>query len=92
MDARTPSDEPATTRDEDVTGVEAKLSAYGRAKRRRERIRKIIRGAVGIATVLLIWQVMAVAYDLQHTLSWTHHRQYADAELRASLALRPEHL
>src|SRR4051795_4252707 len=67
MDARTPSDEPATTRDE-ATGVEAKLSAYGRAKRRRERIRKIIRGAVGIAAVLLIWQVMAVAYNIQQIL------------------------
>src|SRR3954471_3960237 len=68
MDARTPSDEPATTRDEDVTGVEAKLRAYGRAKRRRELIRKIIRGAVGIAAVLLIWQVMAVAYNIQQIL------------------------
>ena len=31
-------------------------------------IRKIIRGAIGIATVLVIWQVMSVAYDLQQIL------------------------
>jgi ABC-type nitrate/sulfonate/bicarbonate transport system permease component len=68
MDARTPSDEPATARDEDIAGIDAKLSAYGSTKQRRERIRKIFRGAVGIATVLLIWQVMAVAYNLQQIL------------------------
>src|SRR5882724_8049728 len=68
MDARTPSDEPAPTRDEDDVGVAEKLSAYGRAKRRRERIRKVFRGAAGVVTVLLIWQLMSVAYDLQQIL------------------------
>src|SRR3954469_21403912 len=68
MDARTPFDEQATARDEDIGGNDAKLNAYGRAKRKRERIRKIFRGAVGVATVLLIWQVMAVAYNLQQIL------------------------
>src|SRR5215203_6657281 len=68
MDARTPFDEQATARDEDIAGNDAKLNAYGRAKRRRERIRKIFRGAAGVATVLLIWQVMAVAYNLQQIL------------------------
>src|SRR6476620_6597177 len=68
MDARTAFDEQATARDEDIAGNDAKLNAYGRAKRKRERIRKIFRGAVGVATVLLIWQIMAVAYNLQQIL------------------------
>ena len=62
------SDEQLTARNEGVAGNDAKLNAYGRAKRKRERIRKIFRGAVGIAAVLLIWQVMAVAYNLQQIL------------------------
>jgi ABC-type nitrate/sulfonate/bicarbonate transport system permease component len=45
--------------------VGEKLNAYGLARRRRERRRKIIRGAIGLAAVLVLWQVMAVAYDLQ---------------------------
>src|SRR5215216_932252 len=68
MDARTPFDEQATARDEHVAGNDAKLNAYGRAKRQRERIRKIFRVAVGVATVLIIWQVMAGAYNLQQIL------------------------
>ena len=67
MDARTPS--PDATRDPDEkAGTEQKLSAYGRARRRRERIRKLVRGAIGIATVLVLWHVMAVVYDLQQIL------------------------
>src|SRR3954471_18544519 len=65
MDARTPFDEQATARDGDIGGNVAKLNAYGRAKRKRERIRKIFRGAVGVAVVLVVWQVMATAYDLE---------------------------
>src|SRR5690242_18881448 len=68
MDARTPFNRQAPARDEDSEGSDAKLNAYGRAKRRRERIRKLFRGAVGVATVLLIWQIMAVAYNLQQIL------------------------
>jgi ABC-type nitrate/sulfonate/bicarbonate transport system permease component len=68
MDARTPSPDATKDPDELKLGTEQKLSAYGRARRRRERIRKIIRGAIGIATVLVLWQVMAVAYDLQQIL------------------------
>src|SRR5262249_59665914 len=49
-------------------GAEEKHSAYGRAKRRRERLRKIMRGAIGVAVVLVLWQVMAVAYNLQQIL------------------------
>jgi ABC-type nitrate/sulfonate/bicarbonate transport system permease component len=68
MDARTPSPDATKDLDESKVGTEQKLSAYGRARRRRERIRKLVRGAIGIATVLVLWQVMAVAYDLQQIL------------------------
>jgi len=44
------------------------LTAYGLAKRRRERRRRIVRGTVGLAVVLIAWQVMAVAYNLQQIL------------------------
>src|SRR3954447_12892617 len=67
MDARTPEGSEAMP-DNPVSGAEEKLSAYGHAKRRRERLRGLVRGAVGVATVLLIWQVMAVAYNLQQIL------------------------
>jgi NitT/TauT family transport system permease protein len=72
MDARTPSSDatksdPASVADLQV-GAEQKLSAYGRTRRRQERMRKIIRGAIGIAVVLVAWHVMSVAYDLQLVL------------------------
>ena len=35
---------------------------------KRDRRRRIIRGAIGIGAVLVIWQVMAVAYNLQQIL------------------------
>jgi ABC-type nitrate/sulfonate/bicarbonate transport system permease component len=70
MDARTPvfdgtnsGRKPET--DDATAGSEQKLSAYGRARRRRDRIRKLVRGTIGIAAVLTLWHVMAVAYDLQ---------------------------
>jgi ABC-type nitrate/sulfonate/bicarbonate transport system permease component len=69
MDARTPKSdatEPAATPSDDLqAGTDQKLSAYGRARRRRERTRKIIRGAIGIGFVLVLWHVMSIAYDLQ---------------------------
>jgi ABC-type nitrate/sulfonate/bicarbonate transport system permease component len=68
MDARTPTTDAATNGDDLQVGTEQKLSAYGRARRRRDRTRKIIRGAIGIAFVLALWHVMAVAYDLQQIL------------------------
>src|SRR5258705_8796105 len=68
MDARTPNADGTTTGDDLQAGTEQKLSAYGRARRRRDRIRKIIRGAIGIAVVLVLWHVMAVVYDLQQIL------------------------
>jgi ABC-type nitrate/sulfonate/bicarbonate transport system permease component len=68
MDARTPQTDATTDTDELKLGTEQKLSAYGRVRRRRDRIRRITRGAIGIAFVLLFWHVMAVAYDLQQIL------------------------
>jgi NitT/TauT family transport system permease protein len=72
MDAQTPGSDAtkfdATSVDDLQVGAEQKLSAYGRARRRRERARKMIRGAIGIAFVLVAWHVMSVAYDLQLVL------------------------
>src|SRR2546430_1336416 len=68
MDARTPGSDAIPDTDELKIGTEQKLGAYGRARRRRERIRKIVRGAIGIAVVLVLWHVMAVAYDLEQIL------------------------
>jgi len=65
MDALTPSSDEISNPPVAEHRVGEKLNAYGLARRRRERRRKIIRGAIGLATVLLLWQVMAVAYDLQ---------------------------
>ena len=68
MDARTSSEGSALVPEEVSPGTEEKLTAYGRAKRQRERLRKVIRGAIGVAFVLVVWQVMAVAYNLQQIL------------------------
>ena len=68
MDARTPNADGTATGDDLQVGTEQKLSAYGRARRLRDRTRKIIRGAIGITVVLVLWHVMAVAYDLQQIL------------------------
>ncbi len=48
--------------------VGERLTAFGHARRRRERLRKIIRGTIGVATLFVIWQIMAVAYDLEQIL------------------------
>ena len=64
MDARTPLPEE-TASEAAAAGVGEKLNAYGLARRRRERRRRMIRGAVGILALLAIWQAMSVAYDLQ---------------------------
>jgi len=68
MDARTPRTSATSDTDEPKIDSEQKLSAYGRARRRRDRIRKVIRGTIGIAAVLVLWHVMAVGYDLQQIL------------------------
>jgi len=68
MDALAPTPETADAAEAASLGAGEKLSAYGRARRQRERRRKLIRGAIGIGAVLVAWQVMAVAYDLQQIL------------------------
>jgi NitT/TauT family transport system permease protein len=67
MEARAPSSDPAVlVMAEPAVGD--RLTAYGRTRRRRERVRKIVRGTIGIATLLAVWQVMAVAYKLEQIL------------------------
>jgi len=71
MEARTPSSDHAAAlepAEQAAPGVGDRLTTYGRARRRRERSRRIMRGAIGIATLLVVWQVMAVAYDLEQIL------------------------
>jgi ABC-type nitrate/sulfonate/bicarbonate transport system permease component len=68
MDALAPT--PATTDEAEAASLSAgeKLSAYGRARRQRDRRRRIIRGAIGIGAVLVLWQLMSVAYNLEQIL------------------------
>src|SRR5471030_2780481 len=68
MDALTPPTDPIDVDEPSAAGEREKLSAYGRARHRRERRRRIIRGSIGVLAVLVIWQVMAVAYNLQQIL------------------------
>ena len=63
MDVRTPLPEEAAV--PAAPGVGEKLNAYGLARRRRDRRRRTLRGAIGIAVLLAVWQAMSVAYDLQ---------------------------
>jgi ABC-type nitrate/sulfonate/bicarbonate transport system permease component len=65
MDARTPSPEETAVPMTAAAGVGENLTAYGLARRRRERRRRMVRGAVGILVLLAIWQAMSVVYDLQ---------------------------
>jgi NitT/TauT family transport system permease protein len=67
MDAVAQAPDTAAS-DDAPRSVGEKLSAYARARRRRDRRRRIVRGAIGIAAVLLLWQVMAVYYNLQQIL------------------------
>ena len=59
--------ESQTTAPEDI-GTRTSLPEYARARRRRTRIRKFVRGATGVAALLLLWQAMSVAYNLQQIL------------------------
>jgi ABC-type nitrate/sulfonate/bicarbonate transport system permease component len=68
MDAISPTSATNEVSETPSFGAGQKLSAYGRARRQRDRRRRIIRGAIGIGAVLVIWQVMAVAYNLQQIL------------------------
>jgi NitT/TauT family transport system permease protein len=65
MDARSPSPEETAIPEMAAPGLGEKLNAYGIARRRRERRRRIVRGAIGIAALFAVWQAMSVAYDLQ---------------------------
>jgi ABC-type nitrate/sulfonate/bicarbonate transport system permease component len=67
MDAKTPPAEELIS-EEAVPGLGERLNAYGLARRRREKRRAVMRGAVGILALLAIWQLMSVAYDLQQIL------------------------
>jgi len=68
MEARTPSSDDSAILVMAEPNVGERLTAYGRTRRRRERLRKIVRGTIGIVTLLMVWQVMAVAYDLEQIL------------------------
>src|SRR5258706_11632024 len=68
MDARTSMPDAADVPETNGLDSGEKLSAYGRARRQSEPRRKIIRGTIGILTLLAVWQVMSVAYDLQQIL------------------------
>jgi ABC-type nitrate/sulfonate/bicarbonate transport system permease component len=65
MDARTPLLEETAIPEMAAAGAGEKLNAYGLARARRERRRKIVRGTIGIAALLGVWQAMSSAYDLQ---------------------------
>src|SRR5581483_7267882 len=68
MDARRTDIEQAQDAAEVDPGTHEKLSAFARQRRRKDRIRKLTRGAIGIATLLVLWHVMSVAYNLQQIL------------------------
>lgn len=66
MDANVSKHDPALI-DEAVQSADT-LSEYGRMRRKRERRRKRVRGALGILFVLLLWQGMSIAYGLEQIL------------------------
>ena len=65
MDARVIQTDTTPDVAETALGAQERLTEYGRAQRRRERLRKAFRGACGILAVLVLWQVMSMAYNLQ---------------------------
>ena len=67
MEAIARSSAASTTQDASI-GAGDKLSAFGEARRKRDRRRRIVRGVIGIGTVLVLWQVMAVYYGLEQIL------------------------
>jgi ABC-type nitrate/sulfonate/bicarbonate transport system permease component len=68
MDALTAEPDTAVSPQDASFASGKRLSAYARARRQRDRRRRIIRGAIGIGFVLVAWQIMAVAYNLQQIL------------------------
>src|SRR5215471_17147306 len=71
MDAHTVIAEIAE-RPEDGLGSGEKLSAYGRARRRRERTRRIIRGAIGIFAPLAVWRTIFNTLTLNYDQRWLY--------------------
>jgi ABC-type nitrate/sulfonate/bicarbonate transport system permease component len=67
MDALAPQPETTSLPQGSFTSG-ATLSAYALVRRQRDRRRRIVRGAIGIGGVLILWQIMAVTYDLQQIL------------------------
>jgi ABC-type nitrate/sulfonate/bicarbonate transport system permease component len=65
MDARTPPLEETAVAEMAASDAGEKLNAYGLARQRRERRRKVVRGAIGIAALLAVWQTTSIAYDLE---------------------------
>jgi ABC-type nitrate/sulfonate/bicarbonate transport system permease component len=65
MDARTRTPDDAAAQAAAEAGVGEKLNAYALMRRRRERWRRTIRGAIGIFVLLAVWEGMSVAYNLQ---------------------------
>jgi ABC-type nitrate/sulfonate/bicarbonate transport system permease component len=65
MDARLVQTDTTPEVAEAPLGAEEKLTEYGRARRQRERLRKTFRGACGVLALLVLWQVMSMAYNLQ---------------------------
>src|SRR5271169_1115137 len=68
MDALAPEPDTAVSPQDASFASGERLSAYARARRQRDRRRRIIRGAIGIGFVPVAWQIIAVAYDLQQIL------------------------
>jgi NitT/TauT family transport system permease protein len=68
MSALTHSTTPAQIAETSPLGEQNKLSEYGRVRRQRDRRRRLFRGSVGVLTVLVVWQLMSTAYDLDQIL------------------------
>jgi NitT/TauT family transport system permease protein len=67
MEAIAQSRVASTTEDASISGAD-KLSAFGEARRKRDRRRRIVRGGIGIGAVLAVWQIMAAYYGLEQIL------------------------
>jgi ABC-type nitrate/sulfonate/bicarbonate transport system permease component len=65
MEAIAPTTAASATQDAPIATAD-KLSAFGEARRKRDRRRRIVRGVIG--TVLVLWQLMAVYYGLEQIL------------------------
>jgi NitT/TauT family transport system permease protein len=68
MDTRTSSLDAAGLAPVADADASAKLTAYSLTRRRRDRLRKLVRGATGLVAVLVLWQAMAVYYHIEQIL------------------------